>query len=138
MPTELKRTQWDYIWRAVRIANAEVRKSLLDDAVNSLFREQLTDITGSSLSELKKTWNPFVPDITAQSGLGLRFAAPDNLVLQLMKDMDLFDKAYNIAIDAFMSSIWDDPKPFIETMINDLVEADSFYEKFATEYDSTI
>lgn len=128
---ERSKIQSDINQKALARANAAVRKELLGDTISLFFKKTLTDITGTNINVLSATWSPFELDMISKDGLGIRLDISDPLVLQLMMDEGLYDRAYQIAMDAFMDTlvISDSTKDFITMLLDDLVvEKDPFYK----------
>jgi hypothetical protein len=117
--------------RALDIANAAVRRDLLGDVTKSYFQKTLADITGSSLTTLASAWNPFEIDMISNEGLGIRLIVSDPLVLQLMIDENLYNRAYQIAINAYLEAMTqhaDTATDFFTMVLSDLiVESDPYY-----------
>lgn len=116
---------------AVSMANLAVREALLNETINSYFERMLTDITGTSISVLRSTWNPFRPTAFTKDGMGVTLDVQDPFVRELLMQEDLYNQTRQVAMAAFIESMMSSElaTDFFTIVLREYVHGDpSFYE----------
>lgn len=127
---ELLAAQKKIMATAKKIADRQAREELLaDDGEFSLVR-RLALAQATTVPVLRGSWKPYYIDKAADSGFGFKLRADDRLVIEILADMGLLDRVNEIGTEAVVASIMNShQQEFISTLLNDLIQVDSFYEE---------
>ncbi len=108
---------------AAKLANKAIQKELNnpESPISQVVTKKPSWIIWSKL------WNPFIPN-WAKFGLSLR----DSDAV-LLNSNAAYERANEIASQALTQTMQKDPKVWLGPMLQDLIDDDSYYEKFVTD-----
>lgn len=93
--------------RAVRLANQQMRVDVLPIL--------------SRRHPRPNSWNPLRGDTKGPTPYGMKLWLPDSLAMEILRDAKLMEKTRQICVDAVAQAATLEPKDFVTTLFQDLM-----------------